>query len=170
MDYAQNHSEIVIKLFLNNVFGNISIILEIKWSLNTHRILLDIRLLNPDAKPLCVPGMHRRLLLCKILVGRHNSLALKHFKMVVNMLNGEVRLTSALQAPVCTTYGAMGAFVLSYMKLFSGNQEMLYELVGQARDVCGEAGSQHLGEARRDVIKQLYYYSQFTSVAINLTL
>jgi hypothetical protein len=124
---------------LNNVFRNISIILKIKLDRITSAVGFSLRLLGPDCKPLCIAGRERRLLFCKVLISRFYLTAFREFKITVSMLNGEVRLLSALYSLSCNSYANLGAMVAHIVKLFSQNLDFLYEPVNFTKEVCADA-------------------------------
>lgn len=80
-------SHLSFKLLLNNVFRNISIILNIKVSLANHTVAFHLRLLTQDSKPLAIPSRSRRLLFSKFIASRFCS-PHSHFRIAVSMRNG----------------------------------------------------------------------------------
>lgn len=161
--------ELALHLLLNNVFRNISIILKIKLTLSTAQVRFHLRLLTPDTKPLCIAGRDRRLLFCKVLASRASPSASNEFRTTVSMLNGEVRLLSPLYDLSCDSYASLGALVLHISRIFKQNLEFLYGPVNFAKEACGE-GRSVAQEQLDERVRKLLYYSQFTSVAINLAL
>jgi hypothetical protein len=155
-----------LEVLLNNVFRNISIILTIK--LTTQKVSLLLRLITPEGKPHTITGRPRRVLLSKVLANR-NSLTHSEFKITVNMANGQIYLISPAYALASPSHASLATFVLHITKVLKRNLENLYGPVSFAFDTCGEARASVMDQPD-ERMRRLLYYSQFTSVALNLPL
>ncbi len=86
------------------------------------------------------------------------------------MLNGQLRILSPLYGLSTDVYPSLGTLVAHLFRTFHQNIEGLSAEINFIREVYMERRVSAIQDQTDDRAKSLYYYAQFSTVAVNLTL
>lgn len=86
------------------------------------------------------------------------------------MSNGQLRILSPLYGLATDVYPSLGVLVGKITKIFQPNLEALSTAINFARELCVEGRKGTVQDQQDERVRKLHYYSQFSTVAVNLTL
>lgn len=86
------------------------------------------------------------------------------------MQNGQLRILSPLYGLATEAYPSLSVLVGKLAKISQQHLEGLSIVINFARDLCMDGRMASLQEQQDESVRKLHYYSQFSTVAVNLTL